>query len=603
MDGRVSTDKVQQSFPLATVTVFDAGTLNLSTIFSTEGGAPLANPFIADSDGHWGFWADQARYDVQFSDAGITTPYTLFNLQPNVDVSGLADPGSNGFLARTSLGVTAARTFLGTTSEIVVLNGTGGANPTWSLDTGLNFSGKTISGGTFIGPSITTFASAQHDHDDAAGGGQLNATNVFSAGTVPVARLPIMVGASGVANGVAGLVTQPLIGDESRFLRGDGTWQTAGGGGGTPGGANTTIQYNNVGAFGGVSGVTSDGTNITFGSTNLRATRPRFVTSIDDTNGNELFGISAVGSAINEFTIANAAIGGHPVISATGGDANINIVLTPKGSGIITTAGNLQISNNAPQIVLIDVNDSKTVRMSLSGANWDFINDTLGSVPIRIDTTNNNISLTSQEMSITNATVPHIRFVRSNATARTVDVGIDNADNFVIVTQTVNTPLSVAMATGVATFVAIPVLPASNPTTANQAVRKQYVDDRVVSFSAAFLFVDPTVATLNNFGGAGTIIIPAGGTYTVTKFKVAYTSGSHTSGGSVTFTIDQAGVGSRGTLTLDNTNNTAFVVYENNVGDFTVAENVILSVYVSARSGTVSERNVTVTIEGHRTLF
>lgn len=34
------------------------------------------------------------------------------------------------------------------------------------------------------------------------------------------------------------------------------------GGGGTPGGSTTQIQYNNAGAFGGVSGATSDGTNI-----------------------------------------------------------------------------------------------------------------------------------------------------------------------------------------------------------------------------------------------------------------------------------------------------------------------------------------------------
>ena len=34
------------------------------------------------------------------------------------------------------------------------------------------------------------------------------------------------------------------------------------GGGGTPGGSNTQLQYNNSGAFGGVSGVTSNGTAV-----------------------------------------------------------------------------------------------------------------------------------------------------------------------------------------------------------------------------------------------------------------------------------------------------------------------------------------------------
>ena len=42
---------------------------------------------------------------------------------------------------------------------------------------------------------------------------------------------------------------------------------SGGGGGGTPGGSTTQIQYNNAGAFGGVSGVTTDGTRITHATT------------------------------------------------------------------------------------------------------------------------------------------------------------------------------------------------------------------------------------------------------------------------------------------------------------------------------------------------
>src|SRR6516165_3121157 len=47
------------------------------------------------------------------------------------------------------------------------------------------------------------------------------------------------------------------------FWRGDGSWATPAGGGGTPGGANTQIQYNSAGAFAGSSNLTFDGTNIT----------------------------------------------------------------------------------------------------------------------------------------------------------------------------------------------------------------------------------------------------------------------------------------------------------------------------------------------------
>jgi hypothetical protein len=72
----------------------------------------------------------------------------------------------------------------------------------------------------------------------------------------------------------------------------------------------------------------------------LSATSPRVITAINDTNGNELFGVTATGSAVNEFTVANAATGNAPTLSATGGDTNIGMALTPKGTGgVIFPAG------------------------------------------------------------------------------------------------------------------------------------------------------------------------------------------------------------------------------------------------------------------------
>jgi hypothetical protein len=41
---------------------------------------------------------------------------------------------------------------------------------------------------TIVTPTIASFANANHDHTNSAGGGQLNASSVFSAGTVPAAR-------------------------------------------------------------------------------------------------------------------------------------------------------------------------------------------------------------------------------------------------------------------------------------------------------------------------------------------------------------------------------------------------------------------------------
>jgi hypothetical protein len=62
-------------------------------------------------------------------------------------------------------------------------------------------------------------------------------------------------------------------------------------------------------------------------------TSPKVITGINDTNNNELFKVTATSSAVNEFTVANAATGSGPTLSATGDDTNININITPKGTG------------------------------------------------------------------------------------------------------------------------------------------------------------------------------------------------------------------------------------------------------------------------------
>jgi hypothetical protein len=62
-------------------------------------------------------------------------------------------------------------------------------------------------------------------------------------------------------------------------------------------------------------------------------TSPKVITGINDTNNNEIFKITATSSAVNEFTVANAATGSGPALSATGGDTNIDINITPKGTG------------------------------------------------------------------------------------------------------------------------------------------------------------------------------------------------------------------------------------------------------------------------------
>jgi len=68
--------------------------------------------------------------------------------------------------------------------------------------------------------------------------------------------------------------------------------------------------------------------------TNKTLTSPAIGTKISDTNGNELVNLTATGSAVNEFTIANAATGDGPTLSATG-ETNVDINLNPKGTGTL----------------------------------------------------------------------------------------------------------------------------------------------------------------------------------------------------------------------------------------------------------------------------
>lgn len=257
---------------------------------------------------------------IVVSNGTMTCVGSVCTINTSGSGSGLADPGANGVVVRTAAGVTTARTLTGTSNEITVTDGTGVVgNPTFSLPAALTFTGKTITGGTFTAPTIGDFTNAAHGHTNAAGGGQLNATSVFSAGTVPVARLPIMVGDAG-AGGTAGLVPAPATGDATRFLRGDGTWQTVSGAS-----AYDTIQEEGSGLtqrttlnFVGSSFTAADDTN----RTTVTADSDLNALASNSTNGLWARTGSGTGTArtitgtSNEITVTNGdGVSGNPTLS------------------------------------------------------------------------------------------------------------------------------------------------------------------------------------------------------------------------------------------------------------------------------------------------
>jgi hypothetical protein len=70
---------------------------------------------------------------------------------------------------------------------------------------------------------------------------------------------------------------------------------------------------------------------------NKTLTAPKFVDGgfIADANGNELILLQTTTSAVNELEITNAATGNAVQIATTGSDTNIDLKLSPKGSGVV----------------------------------------------------------------------------------------------------------------------------------------------------------------------------------------------------------------------------------------------------------------------------
>lgn len=67
-------------------------------------------------------------------------------------------------------------------------------------------------------------------------------------------------------------------------------------------------------------------------------TSPRISSTINDANGAELMKLTATAAAANEITLANAAVGGKPIMSASGTDTNVTMKLAGKGTGSVEIA-------------------------------------------------------------------------------------------------------------------------------------------------------------------------------------------------------------------------------------------------------------------------
>jgi hypothetical protein len=90
------------------------------------------------------------------------------------------------------------------------------------------------------------------------------------------------------------------------------------------------------------------------------------INEIDDSNGNEEIIFTATASAVNELTVANAATGNNPNITASGSDTNIGINFTPKGTGAVTFNGTGKIQAIKEKVTV-------TAVASTGSINYDFL--------------------------------------------------------------------------------------------------------------------------------------------------------------------------------------------------------------------------------------
>ena len=150
---------------------------------------------------------------------------------------------------------------------------------------------------------------------------------------------------------------------------------------------NFTVALNQVGGSSAIFAGTDksnklvylDGTNVVdLGLVNLTGTQTLtnktltsptitdpIINKINDSNGNEEIIFTATGSAVNELTIANAATGNNPNITASGSDTNIGINLTPKGIGEITFNGTGKVQQVLEKITVTSTVTTGTINYDL----------------------------------------------------------------------------------------------------------------------------------------------------------------------------------------------------------------------------------------------
>ena len=222
----------------------------------------------------------------------------------------------------------------GITGSLVIARPGGATGLAWSSAVGAAGIGGGKSAGNdtnvFISGSVDSMAtvSGQHSHGVTAVGGDL-----VTSGAFKLERMSAPSTTTDKLYNVAGTLT----------------WAGSSlGAGGSPGGSDTQIQYNNASSFGGISQFTYDDTNLTLSTTTKLMFRDSGLFVHSPANGQ--LGMSADGNGATALVLsASNAAGGIDIDAGTGGiaiDSTGVVSIDAVGASNLTTNGALTVSGS-----------------------------------------------------------------------------------------------------------------------------------------------------------------------------------------------------------------------------------------------------------------
>ena len=302
---------------------------------------------------------------VQFNDAGTfggVTGFTFNKSTGTLTVPILTANTVNGNVAHAVTANTVVDnqqpniTSLGTLSSLAVSGNAnvGNIGATYGVFTNVSGNGSALSsitGANIIGavPIATNVTANAQPNITSVGNlsslsviGNIRTGNLTSIGNANVTGL--IVGSSANLGGVGNV--KITGGTSGQYLQTDGTgnltWSTSTGGNGTPGGTNTQVQFNNAGAFGGVSGFAFNNTTGVLTVPNVSASGN--ITSVNANLGNAVTANYFIGNGTPMTFNTSANI---IYVATNGNDSNNGSInkpfLTIKAALTAASSGNVSV--------------------------------------------------------------------------------------------------------------------------------------------------------------------------------------------------------------------------------------------------------------------